>query len=403
MSRRGIALAAAAGVALAVATAPVANAAAAPPTTSASPPTSTASIPDSQRDQVLPKGWRSANDRAVTTDGDSTGLHVLVADAKDGYTWRTAATLSEPGTETDQWIADSCVTGSGSRAVVVYAPRQMVNSDDGFQRGGLVAIVDLSSGSVTKLPIRASLAYYNPGCGTGEDAVVTENLYAGSKYVSRLITVDAATGKITRSVDADGQVTSSVPVKGDVVAAKGSLVVSVDGRGGEHQLLETHGTPFRLGMDAQGGVGYEVRTEKDTQLHRIVSGKDSLLTTVKRDSVQLHQVAGKLFVQGQDAKQAVAKTALPAGWQAVNTAADAQLSTSGGLAVTSSDNMTQSSGKAPAPGVAALARTISIQHSTITVPRAAAPGRPTCCRTAMGSTMRARNCVKGIWTSTRPW
>jgi len=349
MPRRAIALATAAGVALAVATAPVTSAAPVPPTTSAAPPTSPSSIPDSQRDQVLPKGWRSANDRAVTTDGDSTGLHVLVANAKDGYTWRTAATLTEPGTETDQWIADSCVTGSGNRAVVVYAPRQMVNSDDGFQRGGLVAIVDLNSGAVTKLPMRASLAYYNPGCGVGEDAVVTENFYQGGKYVSRLMTVDAATGKVTRSVDADGQITSSVPVNDDVVAAKGSLVVSVDGTGAEHQLLETHGTPFRLGADGQGGVGYEVRTDKDTQLHQMVGGKDSLLTTVKRDSVQLHQVAGKLFVQGQDAKQAVAKTALPAGWQAVNTAADAQLSTAGGLAVTSSDNIT---GKASAPGVA---------------------------------------------------
>jgi hypothetical protein len=349
MSRRGIALAAVAGVALTMATVPTASAAPPAPTKPAPPPTSAASIPDSQRDQVLPKDWRSANDRAVTTDGDSTGLHVLVADAKDGYTWRTAATLSEPGTETDQWIADSCVTGSGNRAVVVYATRQMVNSDDGFQRGGLVAIVDLTSGAVTKLPMRASLAYYNPGCGAGEDAVVTENFYANDKYVSRLMTVDAATGKVTRSVDADGQITSSVPVNGNVLAAKGSLVVSVDGTGAEHQLLETHGTPFRLGVDGQGGVGYEVRTDKDTQLHRIVGSKDSLITTVKRDSVQLHQVAGKLFVQGQDAKQAVAKTKLPAGWQAVNTAADAQLSTSGGLAVTSSNNVT---GKASTPGVA---------------------------------------------------
>jgi hypothetical protein len=353
MHARGIAAVTAAGMALAMATAPMSAAASPPPPTGAPPPVSSlAAIPAGQRDSVLPRGWQSANDRAVTTAGDSTGLHVLVADAKDGYTWRTAATLSEPGTETDEWIADSCVTGSGDRAVVVYAPRQMVNSDDGFQRGGLVAVVDLNSGAVSKLPIRASLAYYNPGCGTGENAVVTENLYQGSKYVSRLMTVDATTGTVTRSVDADGQVTSSVPVEGDVVAAKGSLVVSVDAAGGEHQLLETHGTPFRLGVDAQGGVGYEVRTDKDTQLHRIVGGKDSLLTTVHRDSVQLHQIAGKLFIQGLQAKQAVAKTTLPVGWKAVNTAADAQLSTSGGLAVTSADN-NGAGVTGPAPGAAA--------------------------------------------------
>jgi hypothetical protein len=40
------------------------------------------------------------------------------AAAKDGYLWRTAATLAEPGVEADAWIGNACATGDG-RSVVV--------------------------------------------------------------------------------------------------------------------------------------------------------------------------------------------------------------------------------------------------------------------------------------------
>jgi hypothetical protein len=72
---------------------------------------------------ALGDGWAQSTDRSWTTAGDQDGFHLLTADASEGYRWRTAATLSEPGVETDQWIGNVCVTGSGDRAVVVYAPR----------------------------------------------------------------------------------------------------------------------------------------------------------------------------------------------------------------------------------------------------------------------------------------
>src|SRR6266536_2797225 len=113
----------------------------------------------------------AADDRAVTTSSDETGLHVLVADGGDGYRWRTAATLAEPGFDTDQWIGQFCVTGSGRRAVVVYAPRQFANHESTMSAGGFAAVVDLTSGAVTKLAERVTLAYYNPACGSAETAV----------------------------------------------------------------------------------------------------------------------------------------------------------------------------------------------------------------------------------------
>jgi hypothetical protein len=57
-------------------------------------------LADPQR--LLPAGWRASQDRAVAVAGDATGLHVLAADAADGYLWRTVATLAVRGTDTSQ-------------------------------------------------------------------------------------------------------------------------------------------------------------------------------------------------------------------------------------------------------------------------------------------------------------
>ena len=312
------------------------------------PPTaSPAEVPQAERDRVLPPGWRQSSDRVVTTDGDSTGLHVLVADAKDGYSWRTAATLSEPGTETDQWIGQVCVTGSGRRAVVVYAPRQLVNDEDTFRGGALVAVVDLDTGTVKKLPVLASLAYYDPGCGAGESAVITQNFFAGNDYVSRMMTVDAAAGKVVDTVDARGQVTSAVPTASGLVAAYGSYLVSVGNNGALRDLAGTDGAPFRLAADSGAGVGYEVRAGGMTELHRYAAGHDAVLARVAQDSVQLHQVAGDVFVQGAAAGTALRAAGLPQSWHTVNVSAGAQMSSHGVLAVISASNQHEAAGAQP--------------------------------------------------------
>ncbi|HLJ98451.1 MAG TPA: hypothetical protein VKU39_00935, partial [Streptosporangiaceae bacterium] len=312
------------------------------------PPTaSPASVPQADRDRVLPPGWQRSSDRVVTTDGDSTGFHILVADAKDGYSWRTAATLSEPGAETDQWIGQMCLTGSGRRAVVVYAQRQLVNDENTFREGGLVAVVDLDTGTVTKLPVRASLAYYDPGCGAGENAVITQNFYAGDDYVSRLMTVDAATGKVAQTVDTRGQVTSAVPVADGLVAAFGSYLVSVGSDGALRDLAATDGAPFRLTADSGAGVGYEVRAGGMTEIHRYAAGHDAVLARVAQDSVQLHQVAGAVFVQGPAAMTALRAASLPQSWHPVNVGQGAQMSSQGVLAVTSASNQHEAAGAQP--------------------------------------------------------
>ena len=86
----------------------------------------------------------------------------------------------------------------GRRAVVVYAPRHFTNRSYLYDRGAFVAVVDLTTGAVTKLNITASLAYYNPGCGTGETAVLTQSGVVDLGK-TRLHVLDTTRGVLTRS------------------------------------------------------------------------------------------------------------------------------------------------------------------------------------------------------------
>lgn len=358
--------AAAAAVACAMITAPAAEAAPPPAGPVAAEAPSASSVPAAQRSKVLGTGWAGSPDRAVTSNGDASGFHVLVADAKDGYAWRTAATLTETGTDTDRWIGRTCVTSSGKRAVVVYAPRQLVNDEDRYHHGALAAVVDLDTGAVTKLPEPVSIAYYDPGCGVGEQAVLTQNFSRKGQYLSRLFTVDAAAGRITSSVDAVGQVTSAVPTGTGVIAAKGDNLVSVGADGSVKPVAYAPGGAFRLTVDASGGVGYQTQTAAETAVHRYADGVDKVVTRAPQGSVQLHGSAGRVFLQGPDA----ALPSAPAGWQAAKVPADAELSTTGAFGVDSAlPGNPAAPGSAPRPAGATPVRITARVLSTGAEPK----------------------------------
>ncbi|MFD3843811.1 transglycosylase SLT domain-containing protein [Streptomyces sp. NPDC058642] len=289
----------------------------------------------------LPPGWQKSGDRMVTYDGDATGLHVLVADAAHAYKWRTAATLSEPGIDTDQWIGQTCVTGSGDRAVVVYAPRQAVNDQEGFQRRAFAAVVDLADGKVTKLPELVSLAYFNPGCGDGEKAVLSRPQGDGTQ----LLTVDARQGRLVRQQAVPGQLTSAVPLGNKIAAALGNSVVSVDAHGDTSTLARTVGTPFRLVPDAHSGLAYQVPAGKKTQVHRVTSaGSDKLLGSGALGALAVRGTGGRVYLTGKDARDAVTESALPKSWKALDVPATAEVSTTGTLAVTAVGSGTEAAG-----------------------------------------------------------
>ncbi|WLW52098.1 hypothetical protein [Streptomyces sp. YU58] len=213
-------------------------------------------IPAKDRAGLLGEDYAESADTAVTTTGDGTGFHLLAGKEKDGYQLRTIASLFEDGFASDTWIGNHCVTESGKYAAVSYAPRMFTNKPELMVRGAFTAVVDLRSGKVTKLPFQSSLAYFSPGCGQGDKAVFTQLSHDGDdKQQTRLITVDAATGKESQPVTLAGAVTSAVPTDAGVVAAHGNRLVRINGTA-EKTLASTTAVPFEITADADGGITF---------------------------------------------------------------------------------------------------------------------------------------------------
>jgi hypothetical protein len=290
----------------------------------------TATVDPAQRDRVLPAGWRSSADLAMTTSGDASGFHLLVAESRTGYTWRTAASLAEPGLETDQWIGNACLTGSGRRAVVVYAPRTFTNRAELFDRGAFAAVVDLANGNVTKLPIQVSIAYFDPGCGTGETAVITQ---AGDVEFgkTRLHLVDAAAGRIADTVTVPGQVTSAVPAAGGMVAARGPRLIGIGRGGAVRNLATTSGPASEIHPDAAGGVAFSDRTGATMRVRHLQGGSVRTVASGPVGDLGVAAgAAGRLFLTGSPRQVA----ALPNGMRRLQAPASAEPSSLGDLAVT---------------------------------------------------------------------
>ncbi|CRK60649.1 FIG00484733: hypothetical protein [Alloactinosynnema sp. L-07] len=300
------------------------------------PVTAPDEIPIAQRAKVLGKDWQRSTDRAVVTSGDSQGLHVLVSEANTGYKWRTVTTLAEDGVTTDLWIGNSCVTGDGRKAVVTYAPRTATNDEKLFQRGGLVATVDLVSGAVTKLPLTSTLAYYSPSCGAGNEALVTQ---AGgtTKAATRIYRVDAAKGSVAKPITVAGQLTSAVPTKSGIVGADDGRLVRIDDGGKATTLAAAAGVPFRLAADADGGVVFMDRDGETASVRRVDAtsrgrAKSTLLGSGKLDRVNVTSGSGgRVFLTGEVS----GSTPLPASVQRIAAPKDAVVSTLGTSVITS--------------------------------------------------------------------
>ncbi|MGY0063246.1 golvesin C-terminal-like domain-containing protein [Streptomyces sp. LZ34] len=343
------------------------------------------SVAKDKRDSILGQDWRNSGDLAWTTSSDADGFHILVSRKREGYTWRTAATLSEPGFDADMWIGNACVTGSGRRAAVVYAPRTFTNKTKLMARGGFTAVLDLNTGKITKLNLNASLSYYSPGCGTGEIAVFTQS--AGEdKRSTRLIEVDTVTGKSRAPVETPGQVTSAVAASdGSLVGALGSRVVSLDKHGKSTTIAETDGVPYRLTPDKDGGLVFLDKRGDDTQVKRLpaVSAKSTsrpqVLAAGPVTETGLTHSTGSVYVTGE-ARRTAAKLPGPVKVLA-NTSKDATVSTTGD-AVLSPAFWADGKGAVKQPQDAATARPVKVgmtvmrtgEKTTFTIDPARAQG-----------------------------
>ncbi|WP_367046149.1 hypothetical protein [Streptomyces sp. Je 1-332] len=208
-------------------------------------------------------------------------------------------------------------------AAVAYAPRTFTNRPELMARGAFTAVVDLTSGKVTKLPFTASLAYFSPGCGNGEQAVFTQ-LTADSdkKQQTRLVTVNTHTGKQSKPATYPGQVTSAIPTQHGIVAAHGNKLVRLNGTK-KTELLRTRTVPFDITADADGGVTY-IERDLDKKASKKPQSRAKYLTKDKTRGGKTHAAtvasgrltdwsltptaAGRVFITGK----ATSKGKLPA-------------------------------------------------------------------------------------------
>jgi lysophospholipase L1-like esterase len=293
----------------------------------------TARLSDPAR--VLPSGWQRSSDEAVTVAGDSTGLHVLAASEASGYGWRTVATLGDPAVETDSWIGQACVTASGGYAVVVYAPEQAANMAGAQGVLGRAAIVNLRTGAVKDLGGGYSIAYFDPGCGTGDQAALTRGGWANdasnAAMSTTLVLADAATGRVSAPVKVAGQLTSAVPYGGQIAAAGSKGLEQVSASGKTRLLAAAAAVPFRLTPAADGSLGYQTMAGKRVDLWQLAGGHPRRVASAQAGSVELRQIGGRVWLVGPQASKVAG---LPRQWQPVDAPAIAQPSTTGTLAVT---------------------------------------------------------------------
>ena len=359
--QRGVMVVGAALVVLPVVSIPTASAAPAPVDPEASLPPATEpelppAVPEDERDKTLGPQWDSSGDRAWMTSGDAEGLHVLTADAATGYEWQEVATLAETGFVTDMWIGNACLTGSGKRLAITYAPRNFTNEDALFDRGGFTAVVDLDTGAVTKLDLLSSLAYYSPGCGTGEQVLFTQE--GGELGRTRIVAVETADSSVQTPIEIEGQLTSAVPTPAGIVAADDGALVRVDADGARTPLVQTHGTAFELAPDAEGGVVFLEAAGERAEVSRLtpeqsVSGpQSSLPEPTALGSGGLTDVgvataaAGEVYVTGEFAPT----TTLPPAVHDADVPKDAAMSTDGDVAVDTRGRAASETPAGAAPG-----------------------------------------------------
>ncbi|WP_051735288.1 hypothetical protein [Streptomyces sp. NRRL B-3229] len=263
----------------------------------------------------------------MTAAADSDGLHLLVADSRTGYAWKTAAVLSEPQLPADTWVGNECVMDD-HHAAVAYAPRTFTNHEDTMLGGAFTAIVDLDKGSVTKLPFNASLAYFDPSCNPATHTAVF-TAYRADK--TRLVTVNTH-GKALADVTAAGQITSPAPIKDAVIAAAGNRLVHIDRHGAAVALAETRHAPYDIHVQADGTVSYLDRTgDTEADVKTTAHGKTTTVATGRLTAMNLRQgAAGALFLTG---RSTAAKSFKASGITALNVSPDADLSSQGRLAV----------------------------------------------------------------------
>ncbi|MFK0135995.1 golvesin C-terminal-like domain-containing protein [Streptomyces murinus] len=285
-------------------------------------------------DRSLGGSWKTSTDRVVTGVADATSFKILVADELDAYRWKTAAALSEPGMPADSWIGNTCVMDR-DHVAAVYAPRSFTNKPDLMQGGAFTAVIDTSTGDVTKLPLTGTLAYFDPSCNTvTHTAAFTQyrEMNDASKVRTRVITVNTAGKTLYKSGELRGQVSSPAPVEGGVVAGLGQDLVQVGRHGRIHKLAHGDSVPFDIRPMPGGKTGFMDRKGIKTGQAKVFTGHgrpEMVAAGPLGDLDLVSGTEGRVFLTGHPG----ADRTRGSGVSRLNVPADTEVSSHGRLAV----------------------------------------------------------------------
>ena len=257
------------------------------PPTASSPPTAT----------DFGTGASTSSDLAVNAFGDGQGYHIQVAREASGFAWHQIAVLQPAGVDDESWTGYQCTSGDGRYEAVAVLPASAVNTTAARDHGAFAYSVNLSTGQVRTIASGVGLAYFSPGCGTGDEAEFTLNL-GSDESTTEIVSADLATGKVDHSTTVDRQLTSPVPTASGVVAVLGSQLVSVPqsgtSAGKPTAIASVAGEAYDLRPDADGGVDFLALKPgaSSAQLEHERGGRISVLGSGATSKLQLFQGRG---------------------------------------------------------------------------------------------------------------
>lgn len=250
--------------------------------------------------KALGEDWQTSTDRSVIGTGDSTGFHILAADESQSFRYREVANLTETGLDgIGPWTGYVCTTGTGRYAAAVYAPSTATNKPALMQHGAFAAVVDLTTGKVTRSVAGVQLAYFSPGCGQGDTVTFTRSAVGDSgKGTTRLFDVDATTGKTVGTRTVTGQFTNPLPTPDGDLGVLGGRLVKVSAGGRADVLTDLPGRLFALTPSAGGAVDLAVVAHGKDVLHRWDGKKLTSLGTAPLGRLGLYPRRGGDLVAG---------------------------------------------------------------------------------------------------------
>src|ERR1019366_7287039 len=109
----------------------------------------------------------------------------------------------------------------------------------------------------------------------------------GQPESTRLVMLDARTGRTVFTVAEPGQVTSAVAYQGRIAAVYGPGVVGIGAGGEMRSRARATGAAFRLVPDSAGGLGFQTMAGTQVRLHRYAAGGDQVIGAARAGSVEL--------------------------------------------------------------------------------------------------------------------